>query len=203
MTERNRMMARNRQVANDDGFTLIELVVTILILAIIMGPLLASVVGGLISTQQSAQRTANSADQQVLASFFENDVQSATTVSVPAAGAAGCSATGTPVLQLNWVDPGDTGTGTTTNTIVYALNGPELDRVSCTSTGGAKTTSVVGAVSGTPVAMCTTAGTTAACGAAASKPDSVDMSVTAAGDTSGANLDTYIIQLSAARRVNA
>lgn len=184
---------------SDEGATLVEMIVVVLILAIIMGPLSASVISGLFSTEQAAHRTANTTDQQLLASYFANDVQSADDVSVPAT--PGCGATGTTVVQFHWVDPNPA--GAIDKTAAYVASGGALVRAYCEVGGSSKSIPLVGAMGSTPTAMCTTAGVTAPCAPAAGAPQSVSLTVVATGSTSDASFDSYTIQLSGTRRVTA
>lgn len=88
------------RVHDDDGFTIIELMVAMMVMLIITVPLVTSFVLGIRTTSESQQEVTNSADAQVSAGFFDTDVASALTVSKPAGG---CGAdTGTVQLALTW-----------------------------------------------------------------------------------------------------
>jgi len=73
---------------NDEGLTLVELVISMLILGIILLPRSSSFVLGIGTTAQSNATTNDSSDTQNLAAFFTNDVASAYRVST----AGGCGA---------------------------------------------------------------------------------------------------------------
>lgn len=181
---------------SEEGVTLIELIVVVLVMGIIVAPLTTAVMTSLITTQQSLQRTGDTTDQQILASYFEHDVQSADTVSVPATSACGGAGA---VVEFQWEDP----VGPIDKTVAYVVTGTEMTRVSCESPGSTKSVPVTHALQSTPVAQCTTAGTTAPCTAAASTPESVSLDITVIGSSTGASRETHNFTLSATRRVTA
>jgi type II secretory pathway pseudopilin PulG len=182
---------------SDEGMTMVELVVAVLVLGIIIVPISTSVIIGLATTQRAEQRTTDTTDQQVLASYFVNDIQSADTVSV---GTAGCSQSNV-VLQLAWSDP-NVGSSIA-KTVVYVKTADEqLQRVSCDSTGATKTVVTVHALGATPTVTCD--GTVVACATAlpGSKPRVVAMHVSTIGTKvgTGPSYETYDFDLSATRR---
>jgi prepilin-type N-terminal cleavage/methylation domain-containing protein len=65
-----------RTAAREDGFTLIELMVAMAIMAIIMLPLTAGVIVGLRTSDETSNRLAGSNDAQLLSIWFPPDVQS-------------------------------------------------------------------------------------------------------------------------------
>ncbi len=65
-----------RQVADDAGFTLVELLLSIVILAIVAAPLTAVVIGFLKNTDTTAARMSESHDAQISSAYFGQDVQS-------------------------------------------------------------------------------------------------------------------------------
>lgn len=124
---------------DDDGFTVIELMIAMMILLVIMTPLATSFVIGLGTTRGSEQDASNSADAQLLASFLDADVASAETVSESSA----CGGAST-ILGLTWRD------GSATTHVAYrTLTNPsrqarltlttpvyQLERVVCASVTG-------------------------------------------------------------------
>jgi len=85
----------------EDGFTLIELVMTITILAIIMPVIAGSVIVGLKTTDDTSARLNQSHDVQNATAFFEQDVASADDVSLTDTTCAGVA----PIVRLRWTDP--------------------------------------------------------------------------------------------------
>lgn len=177
---------------DDAGMTIIELVVAIIVLGIIIVPLSTSVIIGLATTQRAAQRTTDTTDQQLLASYFLYDVQSAADVSTTSPGCGGANT----ILQLHWVDPVD---GLDRKAAYVADPAGTLDRVYCDSSGATRTTSMVAAVQSAPSPRCDGV----ACSAAqpGGTPRNVSMQVSTVGSKSGASYETYTFTLSATRRV--
>lgn len=84
---------------DDDGLTLIELLISMAVLLIIMAPLATAFVVGLGTTRATEQDAGNSADAQLLASFLDVDVASAETLSTTTTCGGGGG-----LLQLRWID---------------------------------------------------------------------------------------------------
>lgn len=92
---------RERAGRGEEGFTLIELVVVILILPIVAGALIL-VLLSVFSLQGSvANRTSDSADAQTVASKFSDDVQSAAMLTTDSTSSPQCG-TGSQLLGLEW-----------------------------------------------------------------------------------------------------
>lgn len=90
-------MTRN---PNDDaGLTLIELLVAMSITLIILAPLFTSFVFSLAQSARSEQDVTNSADAQVLTTYFDQDIANADLVGV--SSSCGGSAS---ILALSWLD---------------------------------------------------------------------------------------------------
>lgn len=92
---------------NEDGFTLPELLVSVVILGIISGAITGAIITGLNVTDGTSQRIKESTDAQLASAYFANDVQSSGTV-VPAAHPA-CAppAGGTAIVSFSWEDPSE------------------------------------------------------------------------------------------------
>lgn len=156
----------------DDGFTLVELMVAVVILAIISGALASAFVVTFRTADEANDRLALAHDVQISTAAFASDVQSADQVwtadPAPVCGPAGGR------LHLRWLD------GTTLNLVTYAAvttSGEDrLVRHRCT-VGGPSTVQVLSHFAKT-VAAPTCDG--AACGSAAvpSRPRQVVMQVT-------------------------
>jgi prepilin-type N-terminal cleavage/methylation domain-containing protein len=196
-------------IRRDEGMTMIELVVAVLIMAIIIGPLSASVLVGLASVQQSEQRTTNTADQQVFASFFVHDVQSADDVSATSATCGGAGS----VLELHWVDP-----GTAVDTrVAYVKTGAVLTRKACAATTAPDGTVsvanrdviVANALTAAPAPRLLKDDGTVLCDAAVgvcpdgARPRSVVLPVSIKGASDGHSYETYTFNLQATRRVTS
>jgi Tfp pilus assembly protein PilE len=181
---------------HDEGFTVIELVISIFIMAIIVVPISSSVILGLASTERAQQRTTDSTDQQVLASYFVNDVQSADTVT---AGTTGCGVSAALRLDWNEAQPLPATPGTFVGkTVVYSFTSSNvLQRVSCDTAGNSKTVVVVNAMAAAPVASCDGATCPTAVQACASASPSTCPAVTL-DDAATTNASTTVTSASAA-----
>ena len=107
------------------GFTLVELIVSVLILGIVGAAVTQSIIVALRTTDGSVTRISGAVASEALTSYFAADAQSADEVADPAAPAC---ATGDPAgvfLRLSWTDEG-------TRVAEYSLEpatGPEQDVV--------------------------------------------------------------------------
>jgi hypothetical protein len=158
--------------------TLIELLISIAIMGLIIGPLSAGIIIGLRTSGETATRLAGSSDAQFLSIALPPDIESTGNASgdVVATPTANTECSGiTNVLRLRWTSS-DTGTPTTYQA-AYAITGNavagwNLRRSFCIASGAATTrtiarnlanaTAATVAVSGTKVAMTVTEAKTAA-----------------------------------------
>lgn len=184
----------------DDGFTVIELVIAMMIMLIITVPLVASFAVGVRTALGSQQDVSNSADTQLLAYYFDIDVANADTVS---STSSGCGGTGS-VLQLSWTDGGS-------QTVAYrsvadAARQAELnvtstvyrlERVLC-NTSGSTVTTIARSVMSTPTVTCDAAACTAA-----STPRRVSMTVSelSTQESDLGSTDRFTVGVTAVRKV--
>lgn len=98
---------------DEGGFTLPELIICIVIMALVVPVLAAAVIVGLRTTDVTTGRLAASHDADLASAWFVTDVQSTQTVSVVSAGCLP-PAGSTPIVALTGTD------GTTTNVAGYA-----------------------------------------------------------------------------------
>lgn len=143
----------------DEGFTVIELIIAMLIMLLLMAPLASAFVLGLATTRSGEEDAANSSDAQLLASYFDIDVASAESVQT----SSGCGGGGT-ILELRWTD------GSAQRFIAYRavansarqaelhLTTPvyDLERVACSSASGPvqDTQTLARTLSASPVVTC-------------------------------------------------
>jgi prepilin-type N-terminal cleavage/methylation domain-containing protein len=158
----------------DEGFTVIELMIAMLIMLIILVPLVASFVVGTQVALGSQQDVNNSADAQLLGYFFDIDVASAATVS-PTSG--GCGGSGS-VLELSWTDGGSqvvayraVADAARQSELQQTTPVYRLERVLCNA-AGIKVTVIARSLMSLPTAKCDAA----TCGAA-STPRRVALSI--------------------------
>lgn len=213
------MLRRLRR--NDDGFTLVEMVVTVAILGIIAVALFGIVLQYLKVTGSTKTRLSESTDQQFISTYWQNDVSSLgrrafnpgnadpvpslQSVYLGSAGPSGCgAAVGTVVVAFAWAEypvnaPNpDNAWSTTAQEVAYVRVGSSapyvLQRVRCKgATEGAPVT-VAHNLTGTPTVTCDTSCT------GASAPNRVSMQFTVR-DPSEPGTDTgYTTTVSADRR---
>lgn len=84
----------------EQGLTIIEVLIAMMLMLLIMAPLSVAFIVGLSTTRSSEQDAGNSSDAQLLAAFFDIDVSSAETVTTNPL-AMSCGGEG-GVLQLRW-----------------------------------------------------------------------------------------------------
>lgn len=181
------------------GFTLIELVISMLILGMIIAPLASAFTLNFQTTTEAKQRVSNSADAQLLTSFFSDDVASSEKVDTTAAGCAG----GSPTLELPRADGTLIDYLVTPNTDAQTeLNvSPvyQITRVSCASAGGAPTNTLILSTSlrAQPTLKCDSA----TCAAGSSKPLIVTLDVDDIGRPATDPSQDYQFTVTGTRRV--
>jgi prepilin-type N-terminal cleavage/methylation domain-containing protein len=166
---------RKRLRAGDSGFTLIELVTTIVIMGIVFVPLANFLIQYLDTYTQTQQRLSDSHDLQIAAVYFSQDVAN-TGLRNQAAGqttfapqqsvwTSGISSTfcgtamiGTPILKLAWdVETVGGGAGSDTVTSVeYVVNQNLLVRELCSGSTLTPPATIVHNLSGAPTVACST-----------------------------------------------
>lgn len=205
----------------DEGFTLVELVVSVAILAIVAAGLSGVVLSYLRNTVDTQARLTESAAVQFAAAYWQRDVASigvrsttydtdASVHSFPLQQSVGLTACTLPanasaVVTLGWSEYASLGpTDTPTQVKVTYATRPaggafELLRVRCGSQPS--TVQVAGSLAVVPTVTCRDADRTAVgcTGSGADVPAIVELSLTV-HDASGTNLPTYQATLSGQRR---
>jgi prepilin-type N-terminal cleavage/methylation domain-containing protein len=95
---------RDRRVRSVHGFTLVELIISVTILGMIIGPLTASATFFLAHGQDAGQRFADDTSIRSVISLFTTDAQSAETVTVP--DPSPCGSTAPAIATITWTDGG-------------------------------------------------------------------------------------------------
>jgi prepilin-type N-terminal cleavage/methylation domain-containing protein len=121
----NAFIARVRRIAaerEDRGFTLVELIMVVVVLAIITGAITGVFITALNGDQVTKERVAESSDAQLIAGYLERDAQAAggtnpatgsadpTIGGVALADGSSCAGTGTPLIRFRWTDEISTAT---------------------------------------------------------------------------------------------
>lgn len=130
------MRARGEQ-----GFTLVEMMITMMITGIIVGPVLALLLLNILETNGTRDRLADSSAAQTMSVFVMRDVQSSKTVELTGTD---CLDPGDTVrLRLTWVDPANAADTTVVSYNQRTVGGLlQLDRVQCRPSGTSRTTVV-------------------------------------------------------------
>ncbi len=95
---------RARGVRSAHGFTLIELIISVTVLGLIIGPLAASATFFMSHGQESSQRFSDDSSIRSVISMFTTDAQSAEAVTVP--DPSPCGAGGSAIATLTWTNDG-------------------------------------------------------------------------------------------------
>ncbi len=127
------------RLQRDDGFTLVELLIATLILAILLVAVSAAMIVVLRTTGSTDVRLSESRDQQFAAAYFSEDAHGATTVSI--GGTPKCGTDGAAVVEFVGQDF-DAALTVTTKVVTYVVRAGsgadgsttrELHRLLCTA----------------------------------------------------------------------
>lgn len=212
------MHGLRRRTREDDGFTLIELVLSVAILGVISAALCGVVLQYLKTTSDTSARLNESTDQQFISTYWQNDVSSLgrqtlnsssaltpeQSVFVNSAGPASCgTSVGTVVVAFAWNEFNVNATNpanawdTTPHEVAYvtvpAGSRLLLKRVRCRNGAASQPQTVAHNLATSPTIDCDTT-----CGAA-TPPNRVSMTFTVK-DAKNANSQGYTTTVSADRR---
>lgn len=178
------MSALHDRLRNDEGFTLIELMISMALLALVIGPITGSFLIGLLESRATGDRVVDSAGVQAVSSYLVGDIQSSQTVSTVSTCLPPEVTGGTVRLALSWVDAYDGDADDDSAEIAYvdlidADGQHELYRTSCTSAGD-EASMLVGNLAATDglVATCGTV----ACSSTPSTPNVVKVVISLAAN---------------------
>jgi type II secretory pathway pseudopilin PulG len=197
-------MRRTRRT--ESGLTLIELVISVVILSMIAGALSTVFVTALRLSGTDKERVKQSDDSQTISAYLVRDAQAAggtdpstasldTNLGVSKTDDAGCGGTTGLALRFKWFDRWVDATGTQQKTArvanYYAVGG-QLQRRTCVDGGSPSAPTVLASSVGSVAAACDPA-----CDAANPLPDSVSLTMTATPNPPAA---TYQYTVSASLR---
>ena len=112
-------MSLNALRNDEGGFTLVELLITIVIIGIIVPALAAGVLSILHNSNTTTQRLYESHDAQIAAAYFANDVQSAD-LPVPSTDSRCDKAGTTTVVRFAWTEYDTAGNPAAYKLVVYS-----------------------------------------------------------------------------------
>ena len=194
---------RRHRRQDQSGVTLVELLVTVVIMSMIMSAIAASFVTAFNSTRPNTDRVRVSNAAQVIASFLERDAQSAggtnpstgtidNSIGVSKTDAAGCNPDPSLVLRFSWIDrvPAATAVGRVAN-YYFDSSAHQIVRKTC-GTDGSASSLTLGKDIASVVAKCDGA---TAC--PTSLPDTVTLDVTSVTPSTG---PAYTYSLTASLR---
>lgn len=208
------------QAKNDEGMTLIELLIAVAILALVVGPIVIVLEYAMATAKASSQRTTDSSGAQLMSSYLVTDVQSADFVWAWTSGqqtptgspfGADCGDTNTR-LEIQSQDPVKSGpTSATFSAVTYDVVPPTgagdadtafvrhtwtVGATGCTQTGS---TSLIEALDSNNLPTATCEPTSSACSSATTD---VDLTVVAfTQNVHNSNLyGKYTYNLTASRR---
>lgn len=139
------MLTRRRAAADqEEGFTLVELVLSVSLMGLVMLAVVGSVFFVLNARARTSGQLASSADRQIVASYFAEDVEGASgTAPFSTSALTLCDGTSvTPLVTVRGTDygPGSITPVPVTVAYVYQPSTRELKRMSCRGTTGPVTT---------------------------------------------------------------
>jgi prepilin-type N-terminal cleavage/methylation domain-containing protein len=107
---------------DDAGFTLIELMISIVLLGIIIVPLTNAMISGLRITTEAQQRLSETRSPLFTSAYFADDAQSAdaTGIAIGAAQIPSCGS-GTNVVSFDWIEHDQNGNPTIQYHASYAI----------------------------------------------------------------------------------
>ena len=124
-------------VASDKGFTLIELIIVVAIIPLIVGALAVSLISVFSLQNATASRLNDTADSQVVSSYFIGDVQSSAQVQVtsnPLTTSLCGGVSGTQLLAMQWSgSAGDYQTTVSYDEVQQPDGTYVLERLACTN----------------------------------------------------------------------
>lgn len=195
---------------NDEGFTLVELLIVIVIMGVIVPALGAAVFSVLQNSNATTQRMVQSHDGEIATAFFANDVQSAdvspTATSPLSSTDTRCDNGSSVVVRLAWTEYGSGGSVTSPqvasyNLAVYGTStgaaGPILRRYFCSGPSYAGPLSLISNVAIAANLASTTSATVSVASCPDLSPRGATLTVT---DTAVGGVPGYVFSLSGTRR---
>lgn len=192
------MREQTHALEGEQGLTLIELVIAVGILGVVIIPVITSMLLGILESNSSRDRIADSASAQLTTAYLHADIQSSESVATSGDCVPSALAGGTVLLQFQWVDPSTPSTTTKAAYIDFVDDGQhELHRASC-----------IGATTDETLLVHYFESMTVACDDAAppcatTTPEEVAVSITAFSDAPDpdSSYEAFMFEIDGVRRV--
>jgi prepilin-type N-terminal cleavage/methylation domain-containing protein len=139
---------------NEDGMTLIELLISVVLLGIIIVPLTSAMITGLINTGDAQARLSESRSPLFTSTYFANDAQNADVNGISTAASPVCGS-GTNIVSFTWTE--DTTQYSASYVKDTSGSTPVLKRYTCTGGTSTGSNTVAPVISGTPTVQCSDA----------------------------------------------
>jgi prepilin-type N-terminal cleavage/methylation domain-containing protein len=132
------------RLQQEEGFTLVELIITVAITGLLMSAIAGALIVGLKTTDATSARMSESHDAQVTSAYLANDVQSASSVNVSSAS-TNCTGASTTLITFNYYTGGQTaaytcGTANGETRVLRTLSSPASSVVVAHFAGAARPT---------------------------------------------------------------
>lgn len=193
------------RLAGEAGFTLIELMISMALLMIVIGPITGSFLIGMLEAGATGDRVVDSSAAQAVAAYLVSDIQSSQEVDTASTCLPADVAGGTVLLGFTWADVYDGDAVDDAASIAYvdlpAESGQhQLYRVTCTAAGSEVSLLVQNlAASGGLVARCDGGS------CAPATPEVVEVDITVASDSAqeGSSYGALTFTIEATRKVTS
>ena len=143
---------RSRRPRSDEGFTLVELVLTVALMGIVGGAIASSLLVLLSTKQRTQGALAVSQDRQFVSNYFSDDVAGAVTVTEGSQPVCGTTQSTVVLFSGKDVTPGTTSSVATTVAWSYVPVSKTLTRTACSAGSPMQVRTVARNVASAPTA---------------------------------------------------
>lgn len=194
------------RLSNQAGFTLVELMISISLLGVVVGPITGSFLIGMLESTATGDRVVDSSGAQAVAAYLVSDIQSSQEVDTTSTCLPAEVAGGTVLLGLTWDDVYDGDAVDDSARIAYvdlptASGQHQLYRAECPASGSDSVSLLVQnlAATGGLVAECDGG----PCAAATPAVVAVDLTVESDAAQAGSSYGAWTFSFEAARKVTS
>jgi Tfp pilus assembly protein PilV len=193
------MNERLPSVQDEEGLTLIELIIAVGILGVVIIPVITAMLLGILETNATRDRIADSSSAQLTTAYLHGDIQSSQSVATTGDCVPASLTGGTVRLQFQWIDPATPATTTKASYIDFIEDGQHrLYRATC-----------VGASTNDTFLVHHFDSLTVACDGAtpctAATPEEIEVTITAFSDAPnpGSSYTPFTFEIDGVRRVGS